>query len=235
MTRSETIRRVGKVAAGTAAIAAAGYAAIAARAWLRFGHAPRASTPADQDPLLDTFMPNYEIVERHRIAVNAPASVTLEAARRLDLANACVPRALFTARGMILRAHAVPSPTGGLVAAMHQIGWGVLADRPGQEIVFGAVTRPWESNPVFRSVPAAEFAGFRDPGFVKIAFTLRADAVGADTSVFRTETRALATDAGARRLFRRYWAMVSPGVAMIRLALLNPVNAAAERQARRAE
>lgn len=231
MKKNDTIRAAGKLAAATAAIATIGYVAIATRAWLRFGHAPRAGTPNEQDSLLDAFMRNYDVVERHHIAVAAPAFVTLESARRLELVDACVSRALFKAREVILRADAVPQPTGGLVSSMRQIGWGVLADGPGQEIILGAVTRPWEPNPVFRSVPPEEFAAFSEPGFVKIAFTLRADPVGERASIFRTETRAVATDAEARRRFRRYWSMVSPGVALIRFAMLKPVKAAAEAQA----
>jgi hypothetical protein len=75
-----------------------------------------------------------------------------------------------------------------------------------------------------------EFAGFDEPGYVKIAWTLRADPVGIDRSVFRTETRAIATDAVARKRFRRYWALVSPGIVLIRVALLPAVKAAAERR-----
>lgn len=124
-----------------------------------------------------------------------------------------------------------PGRGGGLGSAMPQIGWGMLADGPGQEIVLGAVTRPWEPNPAFRSVPSAEFATFSEPGVVKIAFTFGADPVGEGASILRTETRAMATDAQARRLFRRYWTLVSPGVALIRLAMLKPVKIAAERHA----
>jgi hypothetical protein len=63
-------------------------------------------------------------------------------------------------------------------------------------------------------------------------WSLRADADGADASTFRTETRAMATDDLARLMFRRYWAFVSPGVALIRRASLAPLKADAERRAR---
>jgi hypothetical protein len=109
------------------------------------------------------------------------------------------------------------------------LGWGVLAQVPGREIVMGAVTRPWEADVTFRALPPAEFAAFAEPGFVKIAWTLRADPVGAETSVFRTETRALATDAVARARFRAYWSWASPGIALIRRLSLRPLKRAAER------
>jgi hypothetical protein len=50
-------------------------------------------------------------------------------------------------------------------------------------------------------------------------------------SLFRTETRAVATDAGARQKFRRYWAVFSPGIILIRWSILNPVKHEAERRA----
>ena len=69
---------------------------------------------------------------------------------------------------------------------------------------------------------------------MKIAWTLRADPLGANESVFRTETRAIATDAAARAKFRRYWSFLSPGIALIRLMSLRPVKSEAERRARMA-
>jgi hypothetical protein len=103
---------------------------------------------------------------------------------------------------------------------------------PDRQIIMGAVTQPWEANVVFRPLPPAEFAAFADPGFVKIAWTWRADAVTATESVFRTETRAVATDDTARRKFRRYWALLSPGIIVIRWSLLEPLKREAERRAR---
>jgi hypothetical protein len=108
----------------------------------------------------------------------------------------------------------------------------VLAEVPDREIVVGAVTRPWEANVVFRALPPEEFAAFSEPGFVKIVWTLRADPVDDLTSVFRTETRAVATDAAARTRFRRYWAFASPGIALIRRLSLRPLKRDAERRAR---
>ena len=222
------VTTVAAAAAAGVAVATAGYAAVAGRTWLRFGRPAPARTTAEHDPLLDVFIPTHDVVERHHVMVDAPAAVTLACARNLDLQQGCVSRAIFKARDVIMGADQVPAPAGGLIAVLLELGWGVLAEQPGHEIILGAVTRPWEASPVFRSVPASEFAAFGEPGYVKIVVTLRADPVTDRTSMFRTETRAAATDAQARRLFRRYWAMVSPGVALIRLAMLKPIKDAAE-------
>ena len=112
------------------------------------------------------------------------------------------------------------------------IGWGVLAEVPGREVVMGAVTQPWEANVTFRALPPDDFAAFNEPGYVKIVWTLRADPITAAESVFRTETRVIATDAWARRKFRRYWSLLSPGIIIIRAVMLQPVKREAERRAR---
>jgi hypothetical protein len=105
-----------------------------------------------------------------------------------------------------------------------------LAELPGREIVMGGLTKPWEPNPVFRALPPDAFAAFQEPGYVKIVWTLRADPVGHGDCLFRTETRASATDPEARKKFRRYWSFLSPGIIVIRTVTLSAVKAAAERR-----
>jgi hypothetical protein len=90
------------------------------------------------------------------------------------------------------------------------------------------------ANVVFRPLPPNEFVAFDEPDYVKIVWTLHADPIGADASIFRTETRAVATNAAARARFRRYWSFLSPGIILIRWASLRPLKAAAERRARSA-
>jgi hypothetical protein len=212
----------------------AAYAGIAATAWWRYGSA-RAPAAADADPLLDRFMPVFDIVERHHITVNAPASVTLQAAGDMDLDHSKLAKAIFRARELVLGSAPVdPGQPRGVLAMTRSLGWGTLQEVPGREIVIGAVTQPWQSDVVFRALPPDQFTAFNDPDFVKIVWTLRADPVGDSKSVFRTETRAVATDAQARRKFRRYWALASPGIFLIRLLSLMPLKAEAERRVRAA-
>jgi hypothetical protein len=215
-----------------AGVAAGAYAASVGLAWHRYGQ-PRHPNVDEADAPLDRFMPVYDVVERHHVRIAAPAAITLAAAEEQDLLHLPLVRAIFRTRELVLGAtpDARPQPRG-LLAQVRALGWGVLADEPGREIVVGSVTKPWESNPTFRALPADEFAAFCEPGFVKIAWTLRADAVGDSASVFRTETRAFATDAIARARFRTYWAFASPGIGMIRWLLLQPLKHDAERRAR---
>jgi len=210
------------------------YGAIAAIAWYRYGRVAPADEP-DRDTLLDRFVPVYDVVERHHIRVAAPPAVTLIAAREQDLFRLPLVHAIFKTRELILRAtpDQQPQPRG-LFAATQAMGWGVLAEIPGREVVVGAVTKPWEANVTFQALPPDEFAAFSQPGYVKIVWTLRADPLGDTSSMFRTETRAVATDRRARARFRRYWAFVSPGIGLIRRLSLGPLKRDAERRARAA-
>ena len=216
--------------AGSAAAGA--YASYAGVTWCRYGHVRRPGGD-EPDQLLDRFMPSYEVVERHHLRVGAPAAITLHVAETMDLFQLPLVRAIFKGRELILGATpAERSRPRGLLAEVQSLGCGVLAESPGREIVVGAVTKPWEPNVTFRSLTPADFAAFAEPDYVKIAWTLRADPIGERQSIFRTETRVLATSPPARARFRRYWALLSPGIILIRWLSLAPLRAEAERRAR---
>jgi hypothetical protein len=217
--------------AGAMGVAAAAYAGYVGWTWLQYGR-PAPPGAEDADALLDQFIPAYEIAERHRVRVRAPADVTFAAACEQDLMALPVVRAVFKAREIVLDSE--PDPVKrprGMLALTKSLGWGVLAEVPDREIVMGAVTQPWQANVVFRALPPEQFAAFDDPDHVKIVWTLRADAAGPDQSVFRTETRAVAKDAAARAKFRWYWSKFSPGITLIRQLSLGPVRREAERRA----
>lgn len=215
-----------------AALAAFAYAGCATFAWLRYGY-PRPPSAAEADPLLDRFIPCFDVVERHAIRVAAPAAVTLAAAKEQTLFRSRPVKALFRARELVLGGSvAQHSPAETLVDEVLALGWRVLDDITDRAVVFGAVTRPWEADAKFRGVPPEDFRAFDEPGCVKIAWTLRADPLEGGGSMFRTETRAVATDRRARARFRKYWAFASPGIALIRWLSLRPVKREAERRAR---
>jgi hypothetical protein len=95
----------------------------------------------------------------------------------------------------------------------------------------GCYTRPWQAEVRFQSLPPEQFADFREPGNVKIAWTMAAEPLGPDRSMFITRTRAVATDREARRKFRRYWAPTSAGIILVRYLILSQVKKEAERRA----
>lgn len=219
-------------AAGLLGTAAASYAGMVGSTWLRYGRPP-APAEDEVDPLLDVFMPKYDVAERHRLDVAAPAEATFGALMEMDLEQSLIVRAVFKGRELMMGAAPGMKPRARtLVDATKELGWVVLAEMPGHEIVMGAVTRPWEPNVVFRGIPPEHFAAFNEPDYVKIAWTLRADAISPFSSIARSETRAAATDASARRKFRWYWARFSAGIVLIREMSMRIVKKEAERRAR---
>ena len=234
MTSKELVKTAGRGLAVGAAMAAAGYAALVVLNRTRYGDG-KASADAAKDSLLDRFIPEPEVLEHHQIAISAPADVVIESAKQLELLKSPVIRTIFRARELALGGEpdTRPHPTT-LMEQMQSIGWVVLHERAGREIVFGSVTQPWQAEPVFRSIPADQFKDFSEPGYVKIAWTLRADPIDDQHSVFHTETRVCTTDKQARERFRKYWSFVAPGVELIRLAMLRPLKRAAESRVRAA-
>ena len=242
-------RLAGGLLAGGAAIAAASYATYAGITWYRYGRTKREVSGEESDSLLDLYMPEYEVADRHHIGVAAPAEATFAAACEMNMSQPAIVRAIFKTRELVGCVAAMANGEFGtcsrtsnqqpettlrkeFLSEMKTLGWGLLAEIPGREMVLGAVTQPWVAKPVFRAVRPEEFAAFQEPGYVKIVFTLRADPVSASESMARTETRAATTDPVARARFRRYWALVSPGVILIRRSLLLRVKTEAERWTR---
>ena len=210
----------------------AGYAALVAWGWTRYGRRSPIAGGAE-DRLLDAFLPTYDVSEHHSIAINAPAAVVLAAAKEMRLDQSFIIRAIFRARELVLGASRdnTSRPTG-LLDQTRSLGWRVLAEVADREVVVGAVTQPWLANVVFRGLAPDQFAAFCEPGFVKIAWTLRADQGGPANSIFRTETRVSTTNAAARSRFRWYWAKFSPGIWLIRSLTLHPLKREAERRFR---
>jgi hypothetical protein len=202
-----------------------GWGVYAAVTWLRFGNTGAHSTGGS----IGAFMPEFDIAEVHRIKVKAPASLTFRAVQELSLQRSGIISAIFRGRELLLRAAPdtlAPLP---LLAELRTIGWGVLQETPSREVIFGSVTQPWKADVVFRSLPANAYAAFDSVGYVKIVVAFTVDSLGAAESEFITETRVLATDSLSRAKFRRYWAIFSPGILLIRSEAIKLVRRDAER------
>ena len=226
------MRSSSRLAAG-AGLLALPYLAYVAHAWRRYGRDGVSDGTGDSP--LDRFMPACEIAERHEIVVAAPADLTMAAAREMDIYRSTLVATVFAVRTLParLRGAASRSPSS-LLSETLALGWRILDDQPGRSVVVGAVTQPWHADVTFRGLDPAVFKDFAEPGYAKIAWTLEAIPLSPTTSCFRTETRVSTTDPLSRARFRRYWAVFSPGILLIRRASLRLVKADAERRFRSA-
>ena len=229
------VARYGAAAAGAGMLGFGGYAAVA---WARYRHVDPHRHPRDE--LDDRFLPEPEVDEYHQVRVRAPAAVTFAAAKQMDIQASPIVKGIFWLRAIpaLLRGEPFrPQGSQGIVAETLGQGWGVLAEVPDREIVIGAYTQPWHEHVEFRPAPSGRVrcvpAAFREPGYVKIVWTLAAEPAGPGESLFVTRTRVAATDPHSRTKFRRYWAPISAGIILIRYAGLPLVKKEAERQASR--
>ena len=189
---------------------------------------------------IEEFIPEADVQQVHQILIHAPANLVFAEAEQLSLQSVPLIRFLFWAREKLLggSSHS-PQPrakqTGlvaGLVKMTRELGWLPLAETPNRELVMGAVTRPWVMSPVFQPVKPETFRSFAEPDLVKIAWTLEVEPTDPTHTLFRTQTRVLATDEQARTKFRRYWRRFSAGIILVRLVALRILRKAAERRFR---
>jgi hypothetical protein len=152
---------------------------------------------------LDSFLPEYEFAERHRIRVDAPPGRIDRAIREVTIEEMPVVRALMTMRGMPHR--------GRLVDVIGQLG-SVLEDAPGEGLVVSVRGQFWR------------WEGTRGEGSVAQAV---ADFRIGDRSL-STETRVHVGDPGARRRFARYWRVIRPFSGLIRILFLRAARRRAE-------
>lgn len=222
------------VAAGLVTFAAAAYAVYAGSSWFDFGRPKRDEPPAAAVVSLDRFLPLYDISQRHETTVKAPAPMTFAAARNLDLSRSAAVRLVLQSQKLFLGGRGAALQRRPFLDQVHAMGWSLLADVPGRAMVFGAVTRPWETNMRFRPIAPEQFSGFQERGWAKIIWTLEVDPAPEGRSVLRTRTRVATTDAVARKQFRSYWSKIVPGVVLVRQQALGLVKSDAERRARQA-
>jgi hypothetical protein len=208
-----------------AGFGAAVYSGYAALSWFRYGRAGRTRTRPDP---LDRYLPDAEVTERHSIDVNAPPDVVYEACRKFDMMKSPAARLLFDLRSFLMcggnKESDLPSE---LIEQVTSVGWELLEETPGREFIFGSAAKPWVADAGFRAVPPSQFAAFREPGWAKIVWNLSVSPSATGCTV-STETRVSTTDPQARKLFRRYWALASPGVKVIRLVSLRTIKRMAE-------
>jgi hypothetical protein len=180
--------------------------------------------------LIDVFLPNGDVEENHEIVVAAPADLVFDVAEHFDLLSIPVVRSIFRLRDLVFRLTPEPRTPKGLVAETMELGWRMLAYRPGRELVMGAVTQPWIGDVKFRGIPSDAFSGFAEPAFVKIVWTFEVEPLDPKRARFRSQTRVLATDDDARWKFFQYWVFSGPFIVLIRKLANRAIRSAAERR-----
>jgi hypothetical protein len=169
---------------------------------------------------IDEVMPEYDVHEVHSLWVPGPPQAAYEAVKAVSTREVRLFGPLMRLRtfGRLSRVVDQRAP---LLGEMQKVGFMWLGERPGEELVVGAIGRFWSP---FGNKPRVvdDFSVFSEPGFAKAALNFTVTAEGGGSRV-TTETRIVGTDAEATRKFRRYWLLIRLGSGAIRRSWLKAI------------
>lgn len=188
-----------------------------------------AGRAASSQLLIDECLPTYDVGVVHADVFRVAPTQCYLVASELDLFQTPLIRTLIGIRALPQRVARTLRGRGTVttqrasrhtfrVKDMVDLGWISLGETPGVELVLGQVGRPWKGVAASTHVPTTpeQFRSFDEPGFAKIATSLRVDPYGNDSSILTMETRVAITDDTSRRRFRRYWLVIGPFSSLIR-------------------
>jgi hypothetical protein len=184
---------------------------------------------------LDTLMPEYDFSEHHEAVIPAPAERVYQAVKEVrpgEIRLLTLLMGLRTLRPGRMIGRDVPplASQPPMLKVSEDGGFVLLAEDAGREIVQGTCAQFWrlgDRGPCPGVDSPQAFLAFREPGYAKAAISFRVIPLTSGSRV-TTETRILATDAGARRRFGAYWRVIYPGSALIRIGWLDAIRRRAE-------
>ena len=176
--------------------------------------------PPIPNPLIDDLLPHPDLRMRHQRLIAAPAPAVFAALKTADLAGAPLVKLLLGIRTL-------KWPRGPLTLdRVTRAGFGLVGERPGQEIVLGVAGKFWKPSGERRPADREQFRVGAPSGEVLVAWNFlvgEREAARGTGTILSTETRIKCGDPATLRTFSRYWRIVHPGSALIRRAMLRGV------------
>jgi hypothetical protein len=180
--------------------------------------------------LIDSFAPHPDAVEIHSIAINASREAVYGILWTADLGGSLVIKLLLALRslpGFVARGfRELPQNRKITLQTLIDSGFGVLAEKPGEEIVLGVKGRFWRPIGNLSPFRREDFEGPVPEGFAHAVWNFSIKEVSAGRTVLTTETRVICGDRASYRKFRVYWFFVRPFSGLIRLIMLRAVKRA---------
>jgi hypothetical protein len=172
--------------------------------------------------LLDEVLPEFDFGFRHARLVDAPPEWVAEA---VDICR------VGRAASLLLKLRGVRLPAGSVREALTRLGFTVLAERPGLEMVAGTTGQFWALHEQAHMEPPVDRQAFRifdRPGWAQGAVSLRLEPRGDDLTLVTTETRVRCVDDAARRRFAIYWLLIRVFAGWLRRDFLSRIARIAE-------
>jgi hypothetical protein len=179
--------------------------------------------------LIDDWMPHYDEHELHAREIDAPPDAVERALRALMPADMPLTRLLMGLRtlpALLTGRRRASTPSRPLLDGVQSMGFVMLDERPGEQYVLGVAGRPWRPRgDGLDSLDGPDaFRDYDRPGSIRATWDfVLAPLAGGTRTRLSTETRIAGTDRDGTRTFRRYWRIIYPGSALIRLDLLRAI------------
>jgi hypothetical protein len=180
--------------------------------------------------LIDDFLPQYDVFERHETEIDAPIERVYPFIRALDLRYSFLSslyRLAERAAGPLFPRKKRVGSSGLSMQIFLDYGFVLLGERPLQEVVIGLTERVGLGDRV-RLVQPEEFKAFSESGFAKAAWNFSLFPLGTGQTRLVTETRVLCLDPRSRRRFLVYWRAIRFFSGLIRIEFLRALKKAAE-------
>jgi hypothetical protein len=175
---------------------------------------------------IQTYLPHPHHTEVMRIFVDAKPVAAWQAARHFDLSDVPWVHFLFNLRTIgDLFHHNRQHFNDDKIGSIDQIaengkGFMILHETPGKDVVVGAVGKFWHIDIPFKELTPEEFAGFNDPGWGKVAWSITVEPhLGGSTIAF--ELRTTTTDHESWKKLNVYYHIIGSFSKLIRHALMN--------------
>jgi len=180
--------------------------------------------------LIDEFLSSYHFNEFHSTRIHAPPEIVYAAVRQVTAREIKLFRILTWIRaphfGKPQESILAPPADDPVLDVALRSGFILLANAPPQEVVVGTILG---RTPFGGKIPSPQdFKNFNRPGYAKAVMNFRISPEANGWVALTTETRVLATNERARHRFGRYWRVIYPGSALIRVMWLRAIKARAE-------
>lgn len=182
---------------------------------------------AQQRTRLDEIMPEYHFFESHSTRVQARPEKVLQAVRQSTFRDLKSLATLLKIRAAALRIHdtgQLPQDKGVFDAFSAP---GMLLDVSDHEVLMCWIAN-MRAGRLAQVRTLREFADYREPGGIKMAFNFHVEQAADGSSTLSTDTRVVALDESSRRGMARYWRFIVPGSGLLRRQWLDGIKTRAE-------
>lgn len=191
----------------------------------------------NESMIIDEFLPDFDVSERHQIVINSSVSQAYAALHSTNFGRPLLVRALLALRALpswLLRringqASSTQSPKTLTMKTFLSNGFVLLSELKEREIVLGLVGRFWTLTGCLEGTDDKRFRQEERPGLAKAAWNFAFEETNNGTRV-TTETRVKCTDGSSRRRFKVYWVVVRPFSGLLRRYMLRELRRTAERE-----